>query len=106
MKRTPLAPGGPLKRRTPLRPRSNKKQAKALEFQPLMVACYRRDGWECQLRHTLAECECWGPLHPHHILPRGRGGRDELANLVTLCAAHHQWVHLNPTDARAMGFLR
>lgn len=100
MKRTPLP------RRTRLRPRSPKRAAQAAEFQPLMVACYRRDGWECQLRHAVAECECWGPLHPHHILPRSRGGKDELDNLVTLCAAHHQWTHLNPADAKRLGLLR
>jgi hypothetical protein len=28
-------------------------------------------------------------LHAHHVRFRSAGGADELANLVTLCAAHH-----------------
>ena len=29
-------------------------------------------------------------LHAHHVLFRSAGGSDDLANLITLCAAHHQ----------------
>jgi 5-methylcytosine-specific restriction endonuclease McrA len=28
-------------------------------------------------------------VHAHHIVYRSRGGADEAANLVSLCAAHH-----------------
>jgi 5-methylcytosine-specific restriction endonuclease McrA len=29
----------------------------------------------------------------HHIIPRGAGGPDELANLVTLCSDCHDEAH-------------
>lgn len=49
---------------------------------------------------------CWGPLDPHHIKPRGRGGTDELDNLATLCRLHHDWVHAHPRAARNLDLLR
>ena len=52
--------------------------------------------------HRLRTPECWGTLHPHHILPRSRGGADVLDNLVTLCAAHHQFVHEHPTLSKSL----
>jgi hypothetical protein len=32
-------------------------------------------------------------LDVHHIMPRSEGGRNEPANLVTICGAHHRAVH-------------
>jgi hypothetical protein len=29
----------------------------------------------------------------HHITPRADGGRDDIANLIVLCAAHHRAAH-------------
>jgi 5-methylcytosine-specific restriction endonuclease McrA len=31
----------------------------------------------------------------HHILPRSKGGPDDLDNLVPLCPNHHAMAHLN-----------
>jgi 5-methylcytosine-specific restriction endonuclease McrA len=63
-------------------------------------ACYKRDDYRC--RH----CNSRGPLHPHHIIPVGRGGPDELWNIITLCAfCHGEGVHkanlkiIEPADA-------
>lgn len=36
---------------------------------------------------------------------RSQGGADTFANLVTLCAACHRWVHLHPLKARELGLL-
>jgi hypothetical protein len=47
---------------------------------------FARDGWRC----TVPGCTSQRNLHAHHVLFRSAGGGDELANLVTLCAAHHQ----------------
>jgi hypothetical protein len=47
---------------------------------------FARDGWRC----TVPCCTSQRNLHAHHVLFRSAGGGDELANLVTLCAAHHQ----------------
>ncbi len=48
---------------------------------------YVRDGWKC--RH----CKWTAGLHPHHIIFKSQGGKDELSNLITLCFACHRGVH-------------
>jgi hypothetical protein len=35
-------------------------------------------------------CTSLRNLHAHHVLFRSAGGGDDLSNLTTLCAAHHQ----------------
>jgi hypothetical protein len=40
--------------------------------------------------HTVPGCSSQRNLHAHHVLFRSAGGGDDLANLTTLCAAHHQ----------------
>ncbi len=47
---------------------------------------FERDGWRC----TAPGCSSQRNLHAHHVFFRSAGGGDELANLTTLCAAHHQ----------------
>jgi hypothetical protein len=47
---------------------------------------YERDGWRCQF----PGCSSLRNLHGHHIRFRSAGGDDDLSNLVTLCAWHHQ----------------
>ncbi len=32
---------------------------------------------------------CTAGLDPHHIKPRGSGGKDTAENLITLCRGHH-----------------
>jgi 5-methylcytosine-specific restriction endonuclease McrA len=46
-----------------------------------------------------------GAMHVHHRVRRSQGGQDEPWNLITLCAAHHSWVHANPYAARRLGYL-
>jgi hypothetical protein len=46
---------------------------------------FARDGWRC----TAPGCTSYRNLHGHHIRFRSRGGGDELANQITLCAWHH-----------------
>jgi hypothetical protein len=53
---------------------------------PRAYRVFERDGYRC----TVPGCTAQRNLHAHHVLFRSRGGRDDLANLVTLCAAHHQ----------------
>jgi 5-methylcytosine-specific restriction endonuclease McrA len=55
--------------------------------QALRLACYRRDGFKC--RH----CGNRNGLHPHHVEWKGKGGKDELGNLLTLCWKCHGAVH-------------
>ena len=46
---------------------------------------YARDDWRC----AIPGCSSYRNLHQHHVAFRSRGGGDEDANLVTLCAFHH-----------------
>jgi 5-methylcytosine-specific restriction endonuclease McrA len=46
-----------------------------------------------------------GALDPHHIQPSGRGGKDELGNLVSLHRQCHRHIHENPLEAKARGML-
>ncbi len=66
----------------------------------------RRDGGRCQFP---VQREADGPiticgrkdrLHVHHVNPRGNGGANMPANLITLCEAHHIDV-IHPDMARA-----
>ena len=60
---------------------------------------------DCVARSRVPHVVCGGRLDPHHVLPRGRGGKDEVENLVLLCRLHHSWVHEHPADAYALGLL-
>jgi hypothetical protein len=53
---------------------------------PRAYRVFARDGWRC----TVPGCTAQRNLHTHHVLFRSAGGDDGLANLTTLCAAHHQ----------------
>ncbi len=50
---------------------------------------YRRAGFRCEA----PGCTSRENLHDHHLRFRAHGGGDELANRVTLCAAHHRMLH-------------
>jgi hypothetical protein len=49
--------------------------------------------------------DCAGRLHAHHVLPRSRGGKDELGNGLTLCDFHHKYVHAHPSWSYERGYL-
>ena len=54
----------------------------------LRIACLMRDGYRCQHCGTRK-----GRLEAHHIIYREHGGKDTLANLLTLCERCHGRVH-------------
>jgi 5-methylcytosine-specific restriction endonuclease McrA len=54
---------------------------------PIYLSCFKRDGHKC--RH----CNGRNGVHPHHVIYRSQGGKDELSNLLTLCACCHRAVH-------------
>lgn len=91
--------------RKPIAQLSPKGQARRQAWKELQLEVYARDGWCCRGRQLVPAVECRGVLDCHHILPRGRGGPDELANLVTLCRAHHDWAHEHPAGAKPLGLL-
>lgn len=53
----------------------------------LAKAVYIRDSWKC--RH----CNDRNALHPHHLIYKSHGGKDDLDNLITLCAQCHRAHH-------------
>jgi hypothetical protein len=46
---------------------------------------FARDGWRC----AVPVCTARRNLHDHHLVFRSRGGGNERANCITLCAWHH-----------------
>jgi len=66
----------------------------------------RRDGG-CVARGE-AGLRCWGRIDPHHIDPKGMGGRrrpDTAEDLIALCRVHHDYVHNHPLWSRERGYL-
>lgn len=54
----------------------------------LRIACLMRDDYSCQ------QCgKKHARLEAHHLIFRERGGKDTLANLLTLCEACHHKLH-------------
>lgn len=102
MKRTPL------KRRTRLRPVSDRKRAERTAAQPVVDAVFARDGGCLMARYhgPAVVPGCFGPLTPHHLRKQSarRGGWTE-RNLVTLCAHHNGWVEDHPDLAHALGLV-
>lgn len=45
---------------------------------------------------------CGARGHAHHVLLRGQGGDDDVANLVCLCHEHHRLLHTEDRCVRMM----
>jgi len=54
--------------------------------QSIKIAVKNRDGWRCFV------CRRETNLHVHHIVPRSKGGKHEMDNLVTLCSGCHRSI--------------
>ena len=125
MKRSPLARGtSVLARRTPVAAKSAKAKAEAPEMAAWHDAVMARDRGLCQLpisylradEHTMEWIRsgpgigrCQGRPEAHHVKPRSRCSileRTDPANGKMLCSFHHQWVDLNPAEAKVLGLLR
>ena len=64
----------------------------------LRIACLMRDDYTCQ------QCgKRIGRLEAHHIQFRSNGGKDTLANLVTLCEHCHHQLHKGNIALKATG---
>lgn len=95
MKRTPIRRGRPPRRRSA----RNEAQIDELRDSWLLVSARSR-GW----------CEWPGGCeraagHFHHVKPRSKGVDHSPANLLHLCAPHHDWAHAHPREARDLGVL-
>lgn len=98
MKRSPLKRSSPMRKRGESRDNALLRDARA--------AALERDNYECQARLRGLPNLCAGALHGHHVLPRGRGGLDHPSNLITVCAYHHDIIHLYPAQAYELGLLQ
>ena len=64
----------------------------------LRLACLMRDGYTCQ------QCSQRNVrLQAHHIVFREQGGKDTLANLLTLCETCHSRLHEGKLTLKAQG---
>lgn len=98
--------GKPLQTKSGLKRKPMKKVVKLdEEWRDARLAVLERDRHFCQAFGVQA-LECQGRLHVHHILPRSRGGKHDLENLVTLCSRHHEWAHGHPLAAKELGLIR
>ena len=70
---------------------SKRNQAEQAEWERVRKIVLRRDENRCQGSGVEHDSQ----LHVHHRLPRSMGGRDDPANLVTLCSTCHAGLHLN-----------
>jgi 5-methylcytosine-specific restriction endonuclease McrA len=64
----------------------------------LRIACLMRDGYACK--------NCGKKnrrLEAHHIIYREHGGKDTLANLLTLCEACHKRLHQGKVQLKVTG---
>jgi RNA-directed DNA polymerase len=68
----------------------------AKEGDQIRLVVLRRDNYTCQ------HCRTTGTrLYVHHIVPKGKGGTDDLDNLVTLCHSCHCEAHRASGGQRA-----
>lgn len=95
--------GGYIKRRSPLRAR--RWTADEALWRAAKEAALERDQYDCQADARGLHGDCRGPLEIHHVLPRSRGGKNDLANLITLCRHHHYTVHAYPARSYELGLL-
>lgn len=88
------------------KPTPRPKIRKPLTSKPKGVAPSLREQVFSRDRYCCKWCRVpGGRLDPHHILPRGRGGKDELDNLVSLHRLCHSFIHEHPIEAKQRGFL-
>ncbi len=109
MKRSPLARGSALLRRSPMPRRAVRRgggargAAKRAAW-AVRSAAARAAHPTCAGRGVLPGA-CWGPLDTHHLVVRGMGGvAVDDSPLAVLCRTHHERVHLHADEARALGF--
>lgn len=118
MKRSPLKPGKPPKRKTKLRAIGKKGRKDRAEMDAVRPEVLARG---CEFRDYLSRSgipeltlsfprpipfTCAGPLDPHHAVKRSLGGSNHPSNLICLCRRHHDFTENEPALCREMGLLR
>lgn len=94
-------------RRMPLKRVSPKRAAQRYERERTVQAVLMRDRFTCRAAQIVSELECRGRLDVHELLTRARGGSIlDVDGAVSLCRAHHDYVHTHPAEALERGLLR
>lgn len=111
MRRTPLKRGTVgLKRGRGLRQQSTKmREETAPADRAWSLAVRTRDDYRCRARTLVPLVGCSGTIHAHHVWPKEDFPhlRHEISNGLSLCEAHHRWVHDgDPFTARQLGLLQ
>jgi predicted restriction endonuclease len=105
-RRTSLARGSKGLKRTRMKATPTRKakarRARMAELRPLV---HERAEGRCEVVIDGERCTRRF-AHCHHRLPVGRGGRDELDNLLAVCTEHHIHIHHNPRWSVAHGYIR
>jgi hypothetical protein len=100
--------GGPIKRRTPLKPYSKKRKATQTARRELVKRILAERPY-CQagprIRDPKHRCQSYS-TDCHEPLTRARGG-DILDpnNILAVCRACHDWIHRNPAEATRLDLL-
>lgn len=68
-----------------------RKREKEKAWDNLSLTVKERDAFKCT--NCGADKDTALQLHAHHIIPKGKGGKDELNNLTTLCIECHAKAH-------------
>ena len=88
------------------KPTPRPKVRKPLTSKPKGIDTFLRERVFIRDNYTCQWCKApGGALDPHHILPRGRGGKDTYDNLVSLHRKCHRYIHEHPAEGKRKGFL-
>jgi hypothetical protein len=86
-------------KRTPLKPRSEKRINYELELAGAKALVMNRCGGICEVCHVAEATSA------HHRLRRSQGGTNDLDNLLGVCAEDHDLIHANPAYSYEQGWL-
>jgi len=82
-----------------LKPVSAKRKAENVERRRAVLAHFGENP-VCQ------RCQSAPAVDAHEVVPRSAGGSiTDTANIRAVCRPCHDWIHANPADARATGWL-
>ena len=79
-----------------------KRRASTRAMKAVRPVIYERAGGVCEV----CRVGIWfTTFEAHHRKLRTRGGDDSPENLLALCSRCHKWVHDNPAEATALGYM-
>ena len=100
----PLERGTSQLKRTGIKPVGRRGRDHERRMRKLRPECFVRDGYRC--RAGMPGCT-GAATQAHHLWPSEKGGPDDLANLLSVCSACHDWIHnKEPRQAKMLGLLR